>query len=902
MRYISAQEAATKWGISKRRVQVLCTEKRIDNVIRIGNMWAVPENAQKPLDGRMQSHHISTPTVREARTALKKLTVASYDEINREIKEPGTSKMIFLSMLATALFCELAHATSTEAIREVYSTVGTDLLGDYANKHKEILSFDNYSWLISKYRKHLEKYSAHVDDVLSWAYQYVNKLSLDSGLENTQFFTETYMIKYLTADVSGCFMQGGIYLDPACGGGNFLSHILNQMYQSEHIKTGDQVQTIRTILNSLYGYELDPNLAVVASVNLKLKALSLLCENRDIRMEDWQLFCPNIYTSVSVNSFGFLAADFNNHAIRRIADGQQRTLSDIANRTVAIYTNPPFQTVKGMDEKLKKHLKKYFPKAKCDLCNAFIQQCLDKIQPNGKVGMVTQSSWMYLDSFEELRTEINRSSCIEALVELGSGAFCDLSGEKANVALIIISKRTAQDNQTKVLTLRNEALQTKVEILDKASATERLVKQSHLFSGEHFALSFDEGKDNGEHGLNKKYGDYGTPMQGTSTGNAAELISYYWEHLDDREWIPVSKGGGYSRWCGLNQYVLKWGTDGEYIRATKGSALRNTKFFDRTSIVYSDTGTAGFNARILENGQIFVASGPGIRDVVGNTYAHLGLLNSRLFSYYLRNLSPKLTVAAGYISRVSVPEGLFDLPRMETLSKECYSRKRKFLRARPNNLEWVAPTVNEERIKNHAYQLFLNEMQDEYFKLACEEKIDGIVLDAYKCSAEVISKLDADIGIPAIREAGIATGTDLDMEIFQAMDANCQLSRTRVDKRSLGCDGVLEYVARKTHTNPKEIVDLIEKRPDRFPRSIAKYQDLALHSIVLACLGFRTERKKCIALNDLQQRFLKRFPGMGNEWELVEKWIVEEFNSVHAQSFSARPYYQYSDEYFKVVI
>ena len=48
MGYISAQQAATKWGISKRRVQVLCTENRIKNATRIGNMWVVPEDALKP--------------------------------------------------------------------------------------------------------------------------------------------------------------------------------------------------------------------------------------------------------------------------------------------------------------------------------------------------------------------------------------------------------------------------------------------------------------------------------------------------------------------------------------------------------------------------------------------------------------------------------------------------------------------------------------------------------------------------------------------------------------------------------------------------------------------------------------------------------------------------------------
>ena len=67
MGYISAQQAATKWGISKRRVQVLCTENRIKNATRIGNMWVVPEDALKPADGRVQTHHtVESPTAREA--------------------------------------------------------------------------------------------------------------------------------------------------------------------------------------------------------------------------------------------------------------------------------------------------------------------------------------------------------------------------------------------------------------------------------------------------------------------------------------------------------------------------------------------------------------------------------------------------------------------------------------------------------------------------------------------------------------------------------------------------------------------------------------------------------------------------------------------------------------------
>lgn len=65
MEYISAREASKKWGISQRRVAVLCSENRIDNVQMVGNTWIIPANAQKPADGRnAKSRNISTEGVR----------------------------------------------------------------------------------------------------------------------------------------------------------------------------------------------------------------------------------------------------------------------------------------------------------------------------------------------------------------------------------------------------------------------------------------------------------------------------------------------------------------------------------------------------------------------------------------------------------------------------------------------------------------------------------------------------------------------------------------------------------------------------------------------------------------------------------------------------------------------
>lgn len=52
MEYMSAREAADKWGISQRRVAVLCSENRIDNATMVGNMWIIPTTAIKPADAR----------------------------------------------------------------------------------------------------------------------------------------------------------------------------------------------------------------------------------------------------------------------------------------------------------------------------------------------------------------------------------------------------------------------------------------------------------------------------------------------------------------------------------------------------------------------------------------------------------------------------------------------------------------------------------------------------------------------------------------------------------------------------------------------------------------------------------------------------------------------------------
>ena len=58
MKYLSIKETAMRWGISERRIQVLCKQNRIPGIITIGRTWGIPDDAQKPADARIKSGKI----------------------------------------------------------------------------------------------------------------------------------------------------------------------------------------------------------------------------------------------------------------------------------------------------------------------------------------------------------------------------------------------------------------------------------------------------------------------------------------------------------------------------------------------------------------------------------------------------------------------------------------------------------------------------------------------------------------------------------------------------------------------------------------------------------------------------------------------------------------------------
>ena len=53
--YITVQEAAERWGVTPRQVQILCKENRIAGATRMSRIWIIPENAEKPTNDKRPS-------------------------------------------------------------------------------------------------------------------------------------------------------------------------------------------------------------------------------------------------------------------------------------------------------------------------------------------------------------------------------------------------------------------------------------------------------------------------------------------------------------------------------------------------------------------------------------------------------------------------------------------------------------------------------------------------------------------------------------------------------------------------------------------------------------------------------------------------------------------------------
>lgn len=363
MNYMSAQDAAEKWGITKRRVQLLCASNRIDNATRVGNMWIIPSDAKKPCDSRLKNKSDSKDIqyknpLRMARNQIKSITTNGIEALFNYGYSYEEAKGILISIFASGLLGYYVEHNLTN--RNELAIDQKDIKGFIS----KVTGFDfktckEVNEIYCAVEKFVEQYSFCCDDALSWCYQFANKMDSKSQYSNTQFFTEKYMITTIV-DAMDITSRKKI-LDPACGGGNFLLYSIDSFCNQTTFPQNDKgkcIDVLQSILDIHYGYEIDAVLSLVASINLRLKCVSVLSNlGYAVSLNDFDNFIPNVYCPAEKTIGGALDARKNKQTLIKVGTDIYVTIDRVFKDVDALITNPPFQTTKGMNAELKQFLK-----------------------------------------------------------------------------------------------------------------------------------------------------------------------------------------------------------------------------------------------------------------------------------------------------------------------------------------------------------------------------------------------------------------------------------------------------------------------------------------------------------------------------------------------------------------
>ncbi len=85
--YMTVKDAAEKWGISDRRVRILCAEGKIPGAFQKGRSWNIPSDAAKPLDGRVKRSESLINIIDDKKKKLDSLRPLTEGEVQRLTEE-----------------------------------------------------------------------------------------------------------------------------------------------------------------------------------------------------------------------------------------------------------------------------------------------------------------------------------------------------------------------------------------------------------------------------------------------------------------------------------------------------------------------------------------------------------------------------------------------------------------------------------------------------------------------------------------------------------------------------------------------------------------------------------------------------------------------------------------------
>ena len=751
---------------------------------------------------------------------------------------------------------------------------------------------------------------ADSDNMVSWIYQQLksnlaknaldkigkdsNKLKGADMLMQTQFFTDYYMVKFLVDKVFELLkdqLPHVVFVDPACGGGNFLTYIYVKLFEWYRSHTSFDVSTINELIlqDNLVGYDLDGTLAQIAGLSLYMCGRLRYCYPIKANI--------HVYGGKTDDLKGFLTRVPKSNSI----GGKTMTecLSSLQSQQnpIVYITNPPFMGKRDMDVRMKDYLQAYYPNSKGDLCFSFMEQIMRIMRKQDMCVTVSQNGWLALSSLKGFRKKLLDKYYLHTCIDMGANAFENINGEKTNIVLSVITGgKTESEEGSTFVNLRGCKLEEKRELLAKGSYDAYYVSMDKFRKNQNYEFLYQLGNDIEQFRSMHQYSEYSKCMQGSSTGDNKTMVKYIWETVEPG-WVLASKGGGYSKWGGLNLFKVKWGKRGELLKSNKGSALRNPKEMEKTAIVYSDTGTLGLSTRARLDGQVFIASGPGIIVLKGDPLCHLAFLNSRISTYFLKVLNPKFTVSAGYIGKIPVVDGILDNPYLAILATKCISLKKQYLSNKLPNYEFVHDDYNNILdVNSYIEYLIRRDIFNQYRRYIYEQEIDKCILEKYKLSDSLLSEYYKMMGGLVSYSGDMLNLRSIDKQLVSTMNESCQSVSRKLNGFIIGTENQIDMISYMYSLPPKNIARFIIANARLLTETMAVYKRDLTHKLILKVAGINSlsqVRQESIPdSNAIFKEMRENYPDLVRQLNVSLNTIREIIKGVHVKCFNNKPILQ----------
>ena len=332
----------------------------------------------------------------------------------------------------------------------------------------------------------------------------------------------------------------------------------------------------------------------------------------------------------------------------------------LAQKYDVVVTNPPYMAVSNAGARVNYYVKKNFPDSKTDMFAVFIERCGQMAKKNGYQAMITQHAWMFLSSFEKLRTKLLAVDIIN-MAHLGARAFEEIGGEVVQTTSFVVRKSHIADYKGEYCRLIEPTSQQEKEDMFLAGENRYAADQSNFSKIPGSPVAYWASNAFLKTFSGERIKDVLQQQMRMNTGDNEKFLRRWHEvpaqkMFRGNRWIPFSKGGEYRKWYGNWEYILDYLDNGKGFKACQGYRGSDESNYFKEGIVWTDISSANVSFRYLPPNCIAGAAGPmlGLINSRFSLFYLLGFLNSRVSSQYAKFLCPTLHFQWGDIQKFPV--------------------------------------------------------------------------------------------------------------------------------------------------------------------------------------------------------------------------------------------------------